>query len=118
MDNLGGSIDPNKRLRTEANTTANQLSKHVNFSSGSSSKSRFMPHATEKIGTSSQQNGQLSGGQNQEWPSDSPFNSLKRNRDGEVTTPSKIYGLNNQVFFLRVQFQVCLFNILKVLTKT
>ncbi|KAL1802592.1 hypothetical protein ACET3Z_031239 [Daucus carota] len=100
MSNLGGNYDANKRTRTEVNTTASRLSNHVNFSSGSSSKSRFMPHTTEnyneRIVTSCQQNGQLSSGQNRDWSGDSASTGLKRNRDGEVKMLSNINGLNNQ----------------------
>ncbi|XP_074325204.1 transcription factor bHLH129-like [Apium graveolens] len=96
MENLGGSFDANKRIRTDVNTTASRSSNHVNFSTGSSSKSRFMPHTTEKIATSCQQNVQLSSGQNQEWPRDCTFTGSKRNRDGEVKMLSNINGLNNQ----------------------
>ncbi|KAK1401244.1 Basic helix-loop-helix transcription factor [Heracleum sosnowskyi] len=100
MGTLGGSFDANKQARTEVNTTASRLSNHVDYSSRSSSKSRFMPHTTEnyneKIGTSCQQNGQFSSGQNREWSSDSTFNGLKRNRDGEVKMLSNTKGLNNQ----------------------
>lgn len=96
MDKLGGSFDANKRIRTDINTTSSRLSTHVNILSGSSSKSRFMPHTTEKIATSCQQNVQLNSGQNQEWPSDCTFTGSKRNRDGEVKMLSNINGLDNQ----------------------
>lgn len=96
MDNLGGSFDANKRIRTDVNTTASRLCNHVNVSSRSSSKSRFMPHTTEKIATSCQQNVQLSSGQNQEWPSDCTLTGSKRNRDGEIKMLPNINGLNNQ----------------------
>lgn len=104
MGNLSGSFDANKRIRTDVNTTASRSSNHVNFSSGSSSKSRFMPHTTENIATSCQQNVQLSSGQNQEWQTECTFTGSKRNRDGEVKMLSNINGLNNQVFLSKNLF--------------
>lgn len=91
------------------NTKASMLSTHVNILSESSSKSRFMPHTTEKIATSCQQNVQLSNGHNQEWPSDCTFMGSKRNRDGQVKMLLNINGLDNQVFLLKVYFEFSLF---------
>ncbi|KAL2478513.1 transcription factor bHLH [Forsythia ovata] len=87
----------------EANSPTNGLKNHVNFSSGSTSSSRFMPripeNGNEDIGTSSPENG--NGDNSTEYDTtllkdswnDSPFNSLKRNRDGDLKTFSNFNGL-------------------------
>lgn len=85
---------------------SSSMSNHINFSSASSSTSRFMPsipeHASESIATRNPENEQLGSANAREfdalfpqdsWNHDTPFNTLKRNRD----TFSNFSGLENQV---------------------
>ncbi|KAI3448921.1 hypothetical protein Pfo_005586 [Paulownia fortunei] len=96
----------------EASSSAGGLSNHMNFSSGPSSSSRFMPsipeNGNESIGTCSPENGRSRNGNSANngreyeaaFPGDSwnesPFNSLKRNRDGDLKMFSNFNGLENQ----------------------
>ncbi|KAM3323372.1 transcription factor [Capsicum chacoense] len=70
VGNFGASVGTNK----EASTSANAFSNHISYSSAQSSSSNFMPSIAE----------------DESW-NDSPFNSLKRNRDGDM----KMFSTNN-----------------------
>lgn len=85
---------------------SSSMSNHINFSSASSSTSRFMPsipeNVNESIVTRDPENGQLGGANAREfdalfpqdsWNHDTAFNSLKRNRD----MFSNFSGSENQV---------------------
>ncbi|KAI3444974.1 hypothetical protein Pfo_001639 [Paulownia fortunei] len=93
-------------------SSASGMTNHLNFSSGPSSSSRFMPsipeNGNDSIGTCNNlENGQFRNGNSAKgrefeavfphdsW-NDSPFNSLKRNRDGDSKMFSNFNGLENQ----------------------
>ncbi|KAK6162921.1 hypothetical protein DH2020_002762 [Rehmannia glutinosa] len=95
----------------KANSSANGMSNHMNFSSPPSSSTRFMPPIPENgnqniISTHNPENGQLRNGNNANtrefenvfsndaW-NDSPFNGLKRNRNGDLKMFSNFNGLDN-----------------------
>ena len=97
----------------EASSSTGGLNNRLNFNSGPSSSSRFMPsiaeNGNENGGTGSSEHRQLGNGNetnqgyvsgflNDTW-NDSPFNSLKRNRDGDLKVYSSFNGLENQVMF-------------------
>lgn len=93
--------------RVHNHSKANSSS-HTNFSSGPSSSSRFMPSIPENVNEMrNPENGQLGDGDVRDFeavfPQDSwndpPFNSLKRNRDGDAKMFSNFSGLDNQVRF-------------------
>ncbi|XP_027163636.1 transcription factor bHLH130-like [Coffea eugenioides] len=94
----------------EASSSTGGLNNRLNFNSGPSSSSRFMPsiaeNGNENGGTGSSEHRQLGNGNetnqgyvsgflNDTW-NDSPFNSLKRNRDGDLKGYSSFNGLENQ----------------------
>lgn len=94
---------------SKPNSSAGPMTNHVNFSSGPSSSSRFMPSIPENVNEArNPENGQLGDDDNANvrdfeavFPQDSwndpPFNSLKRNRDGDAKMFSNFSGLDNQV---------------------
>lgn len=76
VGNFGASVGTNR----EASTSANGFSNHISYSTAQSSSSNFMPSIAE----------------NESW-NDSSFNSLKRNRDGDLKMFSNNFsGMPNQ----------------------
>ncbi|CAA3004285.1 transcription factor bHLH130-like [Olea europaea subsp. europaea] len=93
----------NYRISNHAETTSptNGLKNHVDYSSGTAFSTRFMPSIPEKgdgnIGTSRAENGNNSRDYDSALLEDSwnvsPFNSMKRNRDGDLKMFSSFNGL-------------------------
>lgn len=76
VGNFGASVGTNR----EASTSTNGFSNHISYSTAQSSSSNFMPSIAE----------------NESW-NDSSFNSLKRNRDGDLKMFSNNFsGMTNQ----------------------
>ncbi|KAM3359879.1 transcription factor like isoform X1 [Capsicum galapagoense] len=75
--NFGASVGTNR----EASTSTNAFNNQISYSSSQSSSSNFM----------------LSISENEYW-NDSPFNSLKRNKDGdmEMFSTNNFNGMTNQ----------------------
>lgn len=106
MNNVGNFRSSNK-TNTGLSSTMNRLDNYMNFSSGQSSHSRFMPqsaaNANENVGSSDLYlaNGHNGGNSNRAYvpnfSNDPTSNSLKRNRDGEVKMLSNMTGLDKQV---------------------
>lgn len=109
-----GSFRNSNGTSGEASSSTCGLSNHISFASGPSSSSRFMPsiaeNGNETVGTGSPDHGQMGNGNqasqgyvsnyhNESW-NDSSFNSLKRNRDGDLKMYSGFSGLESQVMFL------------------
>ncbi|KAL3516536.1 hypothetical protein ACH5RR_023438 [Cinchona calisaya] len=105
-----GSLRSNNGNNVEASSSTSSLNNHLNFNSGPSSSSRFMPsiaeNGNENAGTGSPDQRQMGNGNetnrgyassflNESW-NDSLFNSLKRNREGEMKLYSSLSGLENQ----------------------
>ncbi|KAL3537360.1 hypothetical protein ACH5RR_000726 [Cinchona calisaya] len=105
-----GNLRSGNGTNGEASSSTSGLNNHPHFTSGPSSGSRFMPsiaeNGNEHAGTGSPDHGQLGNGNetnrvfvssylNESW-NDSPFNSLKRNRDGDMKMYSSFSGLENQ----------------------
>ncbi|KAK4414432.1 Transcription factor [Sesamum alatum] len=104
----------NYRVQNQAKANAsasNGMSIHMNFSSAPSSSSRYMPsipeNVNESISTRNPENGQSrnsNSGNGREYEAafthdswnGSPFNNLKRNRDGDLKMFSNFNGLENQ----------------------
>lgn len=94
------------KTNTGLSSATNRLGNYMNFSSGPSSHSRFMPqmaaNINENIGTSDGflANGYNGGNSNRRYVpyilNDSTCNSFKRNRDGEVKMLSNMTGLDKQ----------------------
>lgn len=86
----------------EDSSSAGGLSSSMNLSSAASSSSRFMPSIPETGNENafSPENGRLQGNE-AAFPHDSwnetPFNSSKRNRDGDLKMFSNFNGLEDQV---------------------
>ncbi|MCD7461981.1 hypothetical protein HAX54_047504 [Datura stramonium] len=76
VGNFGASVGTNR----EPSTSTNGFSNHISYSSAQSSSSNLMPSIAE----------------NESW-NDSSFNSLKRNRDGDLKLFSNNFtGMTNQ----------------------
>ncbi|XP_011087339.1 transcription factor bHLH130 [Sesamum indicum] len=104
----------NYRVHNQAKANAsasNGMSNHMNFSSAPCSSSRYMPsipeNVNESISTCNPENGQSrnsDSGNGREYEAGfthdswngSPFNNLKRNRDGDLKMFSNFNGLENQ----------------------
>lgn len=83
---------------SKANSSASGMSNHISFSSGPASGSRFMPtipeNGNDSIGTRSDPEREAAF-QHSSW-NGSSFNSVKRNRDGELKMFSSFGALDNQ----------------------
>lgn len=101
----------NYRISNHAETSSptNGLKNHVDYSSGTAFSTRFMPSIPENgdgnIGTSRAENGNNSRDYDSALLEDSwnvsPFNSMKRNRDGDLKMFSSFNGLlGNEVVLL------------------
>ncbi|KAL8092123.1 transcription factor bHLH129-like isoform X2 [Apium graveolens] len=105
MNNVGSFRSSNK-TNTGLSSALNRLDNYLNFSSGPSSHSRFMPqsaaNANENVGNSDLylDNGHNGGNSNrayvQNFHNDPTSNNLKRNRDGEVKMLSNMTRLDKQ----------------------
>ncbi|KAK1373776.1 Transcription factor bHLH80 [Heracleum sosnowskyi] len=106
MNGVGNFRSSNKTTNAGLSSTTNKFGNYVDFSSGPSSHSRFMPqsaaNANENIGSSDSYlaNGHNGGNSNRRYApnfqNDPTSNSLKRNRDGEVKMLSNMTGLDKQ----------------------
>lgn len=95
----------------DTSSSTSGFNNHMNFSSGPSSSTRYMPSiaedGSETVRAANQENVQLGnrnengrgyapGFSSESW-NDSAFSSLKRNRDGDLKIFSDFNGLENQV---------------------
>ncbi|GFQ08151.1 transcription factor bhlh130 [Phtheirospermum japonicum] len=90
MGEVGG--DYRVHNHTETSSSAGGFTNHLNFSSGPSSSSRFMPTIPENVNENIPKNVRPRNGNNSSWD-ESP---LKRNRDGDLKMFSNFNGLENQ----------------------
>ncbi|KAL3615376.1 hypothetical protein CASFOL_041037 [Castilleja foliolosa] len=90
MEEVGG--DYRVHNHTDTSSSAGGFTSSLNFSSGTSSSSRFLPTIPEIVNENIPKNVRSGNGKNSSW--DEP--PLKRNRDGDLKVFSDFNGLENR----------------------